>query len=60
MTLLPHLWRLSRLRRFEAEVSFVTEPLRDPDRKQLARRLHEAVLDHFQPLVVPEELCAIS
>ena len=50
MTFAPHLLQLLTLRRIEARIVFGEEPIRDPDRKSLARRLHDAVGGHFVPL----------
>lgn len=51
MPFAPHVWRLAQLRRIEAKVRFGERPLRDDDRKDLARRLQERVDSLFQPIV---------
>jgi 1-acyl-sn-glycerol-3-phosphate acyltransferase len=43
MTLLPHLWRLLRFREIRATLCF-GDPILCRDRKELAQRLHEAVV----------------
>ena len=48
MTFLPHFLNLLRKRRIRAVVRF-GEPLRNSDRKVLARELHRAVVDLSQP-----------
>lgn len=45
-----HFQRLIRLSGFEARVEFGGEPISDPDRKELARRLREAMLERFVPM----------
>ena len=47
MTFARHLCGLLRLRSFEARLLLGAEPLRDTDRKHLARRLHGAVSRHL-------------
>ena len=44
-SLVPHLLDLFRLRRIEATVEFAPEPVIDEDRKRLAARLRDAVVD---------------
>ena len=45
-----HLYRFLRYPGSTATIHFGEEPLRDNDRKELARRLHEAVRANFKPL----------
>lgn len=59
MTLLPHLLGLTRLSRVYATVSFAESPLRDSDRKNLALRLHNAMLERYQRIVGPGEPCKL-
>jgi 1-acyl-sn-glycerol-3-phosphate acyltransferase len=47
---LPHLRRLLRLPRFNARLVFGDVPVRDTDRKALARKLHEATVQSFTPI----------
>lgn len=46
----PHLWRLLQLPRVEARVRFAPAPVSGDNRKELARRLREDVLDGFRPV----------
>ena len=46
--LLPHLLGLFRLSRIEAFVDFAPEPIVDEDRKRLAERLREAVVERLE------------
>jgi 1-acyl-sn-glycerol-3-phosphate acyltransferase len=46
----PHVLQLVRLRRVTATVDFGEEPIVEPDRKFLAVRLREAVLEKFRPV----------
>lgn len=46
----PHAARLLRLPYFEATLHFSTQPLADTDRKELAIRLREAMLESFEPV----------
>lgn len=48
---LPHILRLLRLDGFEATLVFGGAPVRDGDRKALARKLREAVERSFTPVV---------
>lgn len=57
MTLMPHLWGVFRLSAIDATVTFGRETLRAADRKELARRLHEAVTTIFTPSTVTEVEC---
>lgn len=50
MEFLPHLVDLLRLTGFEARLCFGPVPIREADRKVLARRLHEAVAERFIPM----------
>ena len=49
MLFVRHFLALLRLPYVETRVRFGREPLRAPDRKQLAQRLERAVLEHLQP-----------
>jgi len=51
MTFGPHLLELLRLSGFDATIVFGDEPIRDSDRKSLARRLQRAVASGFVPMV---------
>lgn len=51
MSFLPHLFGLMKLRGVTATVSFVAETLWEEDRKRLARRAHDAVRKHWQPVL---------
>ena len=51
MTFLKHLYGLFALPRFDAEVVFGEQPVRDGDRKALARKLWAAVSAQFVPVV---------
>ncbi len=53
MTLVPHLWGVFCLSEIEATLTFGAETLRGNDRKELARRLHEAVTTIFTPSTEP-------
>lgn len=46
-----HMWRLFSLKRFTAIISFGEEPVSDPNRKELARHLHEKVKERFIPML---------
>jgi len=56
--LAPHFLSLVQLPRIYATVTFGPEPIRDGDRKSLARTLHQAMLESFTPVTVPEEPCS--
>jgi len=49
-----HLAALARLPRIDASLHFGPAPIAERDRKQLAGRLHEAVLAQFVPVVTQE------
>ena len=49
MTFPDHFFHLLAMPGFEATLTFGSEPIRASDRKQLARRLHEAVVTIFEP-----------
>lgn len=51
MTFLRHLYALFMLPRFDVSLAFGEQPVRDGDRKALARRLWSAVNAHFIPVV---------
>jgi 1-acyl-sn-glycerol-3-phosphate acyltransferase len=46
----PHLWRLLRMRGFDATLTFGPEAIRAEDRKLLASRLHASVAAQFEPM----------
>lgn len=50
MTLLDHVWRLTKLRRIEARLAFGERPASAADRKVLAADLHRQVDDLFAPV----------
>jgi 1-acyl-sn-glycerol-3-phosphate acyltransferase len=52
MTFGRHLVRLAQLPRIDATLRLGAEPIVDPDRKQLAARLHQAVSAQFIPVVM--------
>lgn len=51
----PHALQFAQLRRVHAKVVFGSERIHDVDRKELGRRLREAMLEHFEPVVDEEE-----
>ena len=57
MTLLPHLWGVFCLPAIEATLTFGAETLQGTDRKELAKRLHEAVSNIFTPSTAMEVEC---
>jgi 1-acyl-sn-glycerol-3-phosphate acyltransferase len=57
MTLVPHLWGVFCLSSIEATLTFGRETLQGNDRKELARRLHEAVTTIFTPSTTTEVEC---
>ncbi len=54
MTLMPHLLGIFRLSAIEATLTFGEETLQGTDRKELAKRLHEAVTTIFMPSTEPD------
>lgn len=52
MTFGRHLIALAQLPRIDATLRLGAEPIMDPDRKQLASRLHQAVSAQFIPVVM--------
>lgn len=46
-----HLWHLFQLKEFTAIITFGEEPIHNPDRKVLARELHDKVKEKFVPVV---------
>jgi 1-acyl-sn-glycerol-3-phosphate acyltransferase len=54
LTFQAHCWRLLQLNKFYAEIHFCDAPIQDDNRKALARRLHEATLGIFKPLVTAD------
>ncbi len=54
-SLAPHLWRLARLRKIYATVSFGEKPIQDTDRKKLAQRLRDSMLASYTPEALTEE-----
>lgn len=60
MDFAPHLLALFALSGFRARIAFGEEPIRDLDRKALARRLHGAVAQRFTSLMPSEESCPIG
>ena len=53
MTFSDHMFRMLALPGFSARLAFGDEPIRDGDRKQLARRLESQVRELFVPVVRP-------
>jgi len=49
-----HFFGLAGLREVRASVHFIEQPFTGDDRKELARRCHQAVLEHFQPVTGSE------
>lgn len=54
-SLAPHLWRLAKLDRIYATVTFGENPIQDTDRKKLAQRLRDSMLSHYTPEGITEE-----
>lgn len=48
---LVHLWRLFKLKDYSATLNFGEDPLLHPDRKELARDLHQKVTSGFIPMI---------
>jgi 1-acyl-sn-glycerol-3-phosphate acyltransferase len=46
-----HLWRLLKVKHYTALITFGTEPISNPDRKELATELHDRVSDIFIPVL---------
>jgi len=46
-----HFWQMIAMPGFRAEIAFGPAPVSDTDRKALARRLHAAVCELFEPVV---------
>ena len=53
----PHLTDLLQLTYFDARVEFGEDPIRDSDRKRLAKRLHRAVFSRFTPMLESDDAC---
>jgi 1-acyl-sn-glycerol-3-phosphate acyltransferase len=56
----PHLLGLLAVPSFRARIAFGHEPVRDPDRKSLARRLHRQVASRFGSLLEDDPSCLIG
>ncbi len=54
LTFQAHCWRLLQLDKFYAEIHFGDAPILERNRKLLARRLHEATLRIFKPMVTAD------
>lgn len=52
-----HLWRLAKLHRIYATVTFGENPIRDSDRKKLAQRLRDSMLARYTPERAAEAPC---
>ncbi len=50
-SLVEHMWRFFQLRNSTAIVTFGSEPVTSPDRKELADRLWSKVNEHFVPVI---------
>jgi 1-acyl-sn-glycerol-3-phosphate acyltransferase len=50
-SLAEHMWRVFEVREFTARISFGDEPVQNPDRKELARKLREKVSERFIPVL---------
>jgi 1-acyl-sn-glycerol-3-phosphate acyltransferase len=46
-----HLWRLFQVREFKAIINFGDDPVQNPNRKELARKLQEKVRENFIPVL---------
>ena len=46
-----HIWRLFSVREFKAVITFGDAPIASPNRKELARELHEKVKEKFVPVI---------
>lgn len=57
MTFIPHLLGVLKLKRSEAYLTFGDQPISDPNRKILARKLHAAVVERFTPVIDAEPEC---
>lgn len=55
MDFAPHALQFAQLRRVHAKIVFGDEPIHSHDRKELARDLRTAMLEHFEPVVDEEE-----
>lgn len=51
ISFIEHLWRFFQLRGCRAIISFGSEPVVEPDRKQLARKLWSRVSEKFIPVI---------
>lgn len=47
----PHLWRLLKVKKYTAVITFGDEPIANDDRKLLASELHDKVADLFVPVL---------
>lgn len=54
MDFAPHFWHLCGLQRIDALVHFGERPVREANRKTLAGALHQAISDHFTPVVTKD------
>lgn len=50
MEFFPHLWHLLQLKSFEATITFGEHSIIEDDRKELAKKLHQAVQSNFVPV----------
>jgi 1-acyl-sn-glycerol-3-phosphate acyltransferase len=50
-TLMAHMWRLFQTKEFTAVISFGDAPIRNANRKELARKLREKVIESFIPVI---------
>ncbi|MGI8789003.1 MAG: lysophospholipid acyltransferase family protein [Pyrinomonadaceae bacterium] len=50
-TFLEHLWQLFKAREYTAIITFGEEPIQNCNRKELARRLREKVVEKFVPIL---------
>ncbi len=51
----PHALQFAQLRRIDAKLKFGHERIHDVDRKELGRKLRQAMLEQFEPVVDEEE-----
>ncbi|HEY0430028.1 MAG TPA: lysophospholipid acyltransferase family protein [Pyrinomonadaceae bacterium] len=50
-SLAEHMWRVFQVHEFTAIINFGDEPVQDPNRKELARKLREKVCEKFIPVI---------
>jgi 1-acyl-sn-glycerol-3-phosphate acyltransferase len=60
MTFFKHLMGMLRLPEIYADITFGSQTIRESNRKTLALKLRNAVVEQFIPVVGPEEECATA